>query len=167
LSDTSPMIRPVRAFVAFGANLGEPSAAFDLALLGLGKVPRTRVTAHSALYRTAPIGVEGQPDYINAVIGLETSLAARLLLEALLGLEHQCGRTRDFPMAPRSMDLDLLLYGDAIIDEHDLQVPHPRMHLRAFALVPLAEIAPGTIIPGRGRVADLLPMVADQSIARS
>ncbi len=161
------MKRPVRAFVAFGANLGDPIASFGLALERLATLPDTQVKAHSSLYRTAPIGVENQPDYINAVIEIETGLAARPLLTALLTIEHQNGRTRTFNMAPRSMDLDLLLYGDTSINEDDLQVPHPRMHLRAFALLPLAEIAPETIIPGRGRVVDLLRNVSDQAITRS
>ena len=161
------MPNPVRAFVAFGANLGDPAAAFALALERLDALPGTRVAAQSALYRTAPVGVGAQPDYINAVIALDTTLDARVLLDALLAIEHEGGRTRDFHMAPRTMDLDLLLYGDAVIDEHGLQVPHPRMHLRAFTLVPLAEIAPEVIIPGRGRAADLLPGVADQAIARA
>ncbi|MDI3513628.1 MAG: 2-amino-4-hydroxy-6-hydroxymethyldihydropteridine diphosphokinase [Rhodocyclaceae bacterium] len=156
----------VRAFVAFGANLGDPAAAFALALERLDALPGTRVTAQSALYRTAPIGVEGQPDYINAVIALDTTLGARALLEALLAIEHEGGRTRAFHMAPRTMDLDLLLYGEEVIDEPGLQVPHPRMHLRAFTLLPLAEIAPDVPIPGIGRVAELLPTVAGQAIER-
>lgn len=160
------MSPPVRAFVAFGANLGDPVAAFALALQRLDALPSTRVLARSALYRSAPVGVVGQPDYINAVIELSTSLDARVLLEALLLIEREGGRTRDFHMAPRTMDLDLLLHGEAIIDEPDLQVPHPRMHLRAFTLVPLAEIAPGLHIPRRGAVSDLLAGVADQAISR-
>ena len=156
----------VRAFVAFGANLGDPSAAFVCALQQLGALPGTQVVAYSSLYRTAPVGVEHQPDYINAVIELKTIVAARALLAAMLNIEHHNGRRRDFAMAPRSMDLDLLLYGDATINEDALQVPHPRMHLRAFTLVPLAEIAPDTVIPAYGRVIDLLPGVAAQAIAR-
>ncbi|MCV2216375.1 2-amino-4-hydroxy-6-hydroxymethyldihydropteridine diphosphokinase [Thauera sp. Sel9] len=158
---------PVRAFVAFGANLGDPAAAFALALQRLAGLPGTRIAARSSLYRSAPVGVEGQPDYINAVIELSTTLAARPLLDALLAIEHEGGRRRDGHMAPRTMDLDLLLHGDAVIDEPGLQVPHPRMHLRAFTLVPLAEIAPEACIPGHGRAADLLPGVADQAIARA
>ena len=160
------MPNPVRAFVAFGANLGDPAAAFALALERLDALPGTRVAAQSALYRTAPVGVGAQPDYINAVIALDTTLDARVLLDALLAIEHVGGRTRDFHMAPRTMDLDLLLHGDSIIDEPGLQVPHPRMHVRAFTLLPLAEIAPDTLIPGIGTVAALLPTVADQAISR-
>jgi 2-amino-4-hydroxy-6-hydroxymethyldihydropteridine diphosphokinase len=156
----------VRAFVAFGANLGDPAAAFALALARLDALPTSRVVAQSSLYRTAPIGVQAQPDYLNAVIALDTALDARVLLDALLAIEHEGGRTRDFHMAPRTMDLDLLLHGDSVIDEPGLQVPHPRMHLRAFTLLPLAEIAPDTLIPGIGTVAALLPTVADQAISR-
>jgi len=150
------MTLPLRAFVAFGANLGDPAAAFALALQRLAELPGTRVAAHSSLYRSAPVGVEGQPDYINAVIELSTTLAARPLLDALLTIEHEGGRRRDGHMAPRTMDLDLLLHGDAVIDEPGLVVPHPQMHLRAFVLVPLAEVAPDAVVPGRGRVDALL-----------
>ncbi len=158
--------QPVRAFVAFGANLGDPATAFALAVQRLDALPDTRVVAQSALYRSAPVGVAGQPDYINAVIALDTTLAPRPLLEALLAIEHEGGRSRAYHMAPRTVDLDLLLYGDAVIDEAGLQVPHPRMHERAFALVPLAEIAAEAVIPGRGPVAALLASVADQAISR-
>lgn len=160
------MSRSVRAYVAFGANLGEPVTAFALALERLAALPGTQVVAQSSLYRTAPIGVIGQPDYINAVIALDTRLGARPLLDALLGIEREGGRQRAFHMAPRTMDLDLLLYGEQVIDEHGLQVPHPRMHLRAFTLQPLAEIAPSALIPGLGMAAALLPTVADQAIER-
>ncbi|MHB8786600.1 MAG: 2-amino-4-hydroxy-6-hydroxymethyldihydropteridine diphosphokinase [Thauera sp.] len=156
----------VRAFIAFGANLGDPGAAFALALERLATLPDTRVLAQSSLYRTAPIGVDGQPDYINAVIALDTALGARPLLDALLAIEQEGGRRREFHMAPRTMDLDLLLYGEQVIDAPGLQVPHPRMHLRAFTLLPLAEIAPDMSIPGIGEVATLLPTVADQAIER-
>ena len=160
------MSAPIRAHVAFGANLGDPPAAFALALQRLNALPATRVVAHSSLYRTAAIGVGEQPDYLNAVIALDTALGARALLDALLAIEQEGGRTRAYHQAPRTMDLDLLLYGMAVIDEPGLQVPHPRMHQRAFVLQPLAEIAPGTQIPGQGAVLTLLPRVADQSIAR-
>jgi 2-amino-4-hydroxy-6-hydroxymethyldihydropteridine diphosphokinase len=162
---TPPSV-PVRAYVAFGANLGAPQAAFDFACARLGALAGTRVVARSSLYRSAPVGVAGQPDYINAVIALDTTLAPRALLEALLAIELEGGRTRDFHQAPRTLDLDLLLHADAVIDEPGLQLPHPRMHQRAFVLRPLAEIAPALRIPGRGAVAALLAGVADQAIAR-
>ena len=157
----------VRAYVAFGANLGDPAAAFFEAVQRLDALPGTRVVARSSLYRSAPVGVAGQPDYLNAVIALDTALAPRPLLEALLAIEHDSGRRRDFPMAPRTLDLDLLLHGDAVIDEPGLQVPHPRMHERAFVLLPLLEIAPDVWIPGRGPAREALPAVAGQAIARA
>lgn len=146
----------IRAYIAFGANLGDPAAAFADALQRLDALPGTRVVASSSLYRSAPVGVAGQPDYLNAVIALDTTLAPRALLEALLAIEHDAGRRRDFPMAPRTMDLDLLLHGDAVIDEPGLRVPHPRLHERAFALLPLAMIAPEAHVPGIGTVREAL-----------
>ena len=157
---------PVRAFVAFGANLGDPRAAFALACAQLAALPGTAVVARSSVYRSAPVGVEDQPDYINAVIALDTTLAPRALLEALLAIEAAGGRTRDYHRAPRTMDLDLLLYDDIVVDEPGLQLPHPRMHERAFVLQPLAEIAPAATIPGHGSVQGLLAGVADQAIGR-
>jgi len=157
---------PVRAYVAFGANLGEPRAALLSAIDALSALPETRVVSHSSCYRTAPLGVQGeQPDYTNAVIAIDTTLAPRPLLEALLAIEHAGGRTRDYHQAPRTMDLDLLMHGDAIVEEPDLILPHPRMHLRAFVLHPLAEIAPDASVPGIGPIAALLPGVGDQQIS--
>lgn len=158
---------PVRAYVAFGANLGDPLAALAYALEQLAALPDTRVVAHSSCYRSAPVGVaDAQPDYINAVIALDTALAPRPLLDALLAIEHAGGRIRAYQLAPRTVDLDLLLHGSAVIDEPGLILPHPRMHVRAFVLHPLAEIAPDLVIPGAGPVAELLPTVADQAISR-
>ena len=156
----------IRAYIAFGANLGDPVAAFAEALQRLDALPDTRVVARSSLYRSTPVGVAGQPDYLNAVIALDTALAPRPLLEALLTIEHDAGRRRDFPMAPRTLDLDLLLFDDDVIDTPRLLLPHPRMHLRAFVMAPLAEIAPDCRIPGRGSVAAWLPAVANQNIER-
>jgi 2-amino-4-hydroxy-6-hydroxymethyldihydropteridine diphosphokinase len=155
-----------RAFVAFGANLGDPVAACAFALERIRKLPGTAVLRCSSLYRTAPVGVSGQPDYTNAVIEIETTLAAGELLEGLLAIEQQAGRTRLTRHAARLLDLDLLLYRDCEIRSAVLEVPHPRMHTRAFVLVPLAEIAPDATIPGRGKVADLLPSVANQTVVR-
>lgn len=157
---------PVRAFVALGANLGDAAAALDSAFAALDDLPGTRLLARSSLYRSAPIGVTGHPDYLNAVAAIDTTLTAPDLLAALLDLESSHGRRRETELAPRTLDLDLLLYGDATIALPGLDVPHPRMHLRAFVLVPLAEIAPDTDIPGRGRAADLLDTVRDQRIER-
>jgi 2-amino-4-hydroxy-6-hydroxymethyldihydropteridine diphosphokinase len=162
-----PSPRPcVRAFVAFGANLGDPATAFADARERIAALPGTRIVCCSSLYRTTPLGVSDQPDYTNAVIEIETRLGAAELLGALLDIEHQGGRTRVTHHAPRIVDLDLLLYDEHIISAPGLEVPHPRMHRRAFVLVPLAEIAPEVSIPGRGRVAALLPRVADQAVHR-
>ena len=154
----------VTAFIGLGANLGDPAAAIGDACDALAALPDTRLTACSPLYRSAPVGVSGQPDYINAVARLETRLAPEALLEALLRIEAGAGRTREFHMAPRTLDMDLLLHGETRIDTPTLHLPHPRMHLRAFVLRPLADLAPELMIPGVGRVADLLPAVADQAI---
>lgn len=164
------MTAPTRAYVAFGANLGDPAAAFALALERIAALPGTRIAARSALYRTAPVGVgvdlSGQPDYTNAVIALDTTLAPHALLDALLAIEHEGGRTRDYHQAPRTMDLDLLLHGDTVLDDPGLVLPHPRMHQRAFVLQPLAEIAPTAVVPRHGAVADLLAGVSGQAIQR-
>ncbi|WP_332672664.1 2-amino-4-hydroxy-6-hydroxymethyldihydropteridine diphosphokinase [Aromatoleum sp.] len=155
-----------RAYVALGANLGDARETLEAALRALGELPDTQLVARSSLYRTAPVGISGQPDYINAVAALDTALSPQALLDALLALEARHGRTREFPLAARTLDLDLLLYGDRVIDLPALQVPHPRMHLRAFVLMPLAEIAPALSLPGRGAVADLLPDVSGQPVER-
>ncbi|NMG28504.1 2-amino-4-hydroxy-6-hydroxymethyldihydropteridine diphosphokinase [Aromatoleum evansii] len=161
-----PHGNPVRAFIALGANLGDTAAALDSAFAALDALPGTRLVARSGLYRTAPIGVTGHPDYLNAVAEVETTLPAQKLLNTLLTLEALHGRRRETELAPRTLDLDLLLYGDATISQPGLEIPHPRMHQRAFVLVPLAEIAPDTAIPGHGRAADLLDAVGDQRIER-
>jgi 2-amino-4-hydroxy-6-hydroxymethyldihydropteridine diphosphokinase len=156
----------VRAFIALGANLGDPEAQVRLAMSQLGELPRTRLLAASSLYRSAPVGVGEQPDFANAVAEIETALGARALLEALLALEARFGRERPSPGAARTLDLDLLLYGERVIAEPGLVVPHPRMHERAFVLVPLAEIAPDIVIPGRGAARALLARVQDQTILK-
>ena len=125
-----------------------------------------RASSGAPASRTAPVGVTGHPDYLNAVAAIDTALTAPDLLKALLDLESSHGRRRETELAPRTLDLDLLLYGDATIALPGLEVPHPRMHQRAFVLAPLAEIAPDADIPGRGRVADLLDAVRDQRIER-
>jgi 2-amino-4-hydroxy-6-hydroxymethyldihydropteridine diphosphokinase len=145
------MREPVTAYVALGANLGDAQQAVRAAMDRLDALPQTRVTARSSLYRTAPVGASG-PDFINAVVRLQTALTAPDLLDRLLAIELDAGRERPFPNAPRTLDLDLLLYGDARIDSARLTVPHPRMRERAFVLVPLAEIAP-TVVPSNALAA--------------
>ncbi len=153
------------AYVALGANLGDAHAAIHDALRRLDELPDTRLVRSSSIYRTAPIDSSG-PDYLNAVAELSTGLAPRELLARLLVIELDHGRERPYRNAPRTLDLDLLLYADAVIVTAELTVPHPRMHQRAFVLQPLAELAPGLLIPGHGTVAAALPSVADQRIDR-
>ncbi len=132
---------PVNAFVALGANLGDAKHTVAQALMDMGNLPHTRLLAASSLYQTAPINSSG-PDYINAVAHIATHLPAPLLLQALQQLELAAGRQRSHINAPRTLDLDLLLYGSAQIFSDSLTVPHPRMHVRSFVLQPLAEVAP-------------------------
>lgn len=140
------------ALVGLGANLGAAAATLRHAFKDLDAVPGTRLLRASRLYRSPAWGRTDQPDFVNAVAMLETALPARELLDALLGIELDAGRERkpDERWGPRTLDLDLLLYGDAVIDEPGLRVPHPHLHERSFALLPLVEIAPDAMIPGLG-----------------
>jgi len=153
-------------FVGLGSNLADPCTQVSRALRALGDLPHTRVLAHSSLYRSAPVGYLEQPDFINAVAQLETALSPRALLDELLALEKECGRTREFINAPRTLDLDLLLYAELRHHEHGLTIPHPQMHRRAFVLRPLLEIAPDCTIPGIGAAAEALRECGDQQLER-
>jgi 2-amino-4-hydroxy-6-hydroxymethyldihydropteridine diphosphokinase len=153
------------AYVGIGANLGDASANVIDAIARLAALPDTRLLRHSASYRTAPIDSSGD-DYINAVACIDTPMSAPGLLAALHGIEQAHGRERPYRNAPRTLDLDLLLYGDERIDLPALQVPHPRMGERAFVLVPLLEIAPDIVIPGRGPARQLVAAVAGQGILK-
>lgn len=159
---------PVTAWIGVGANLGDPAAAVRSALDLLGQMAQCQLTRQSSLYRSAPVGAntEGQPDYVNAVAGLLTTLPALELLDALFAVERRFGRTRSFRNAPRTLDLDLLLYGDEVIDMPALRIPHPRMHERAFVLLPLAEVAPTLHIPRLGSVESLLRSLDTATITR-
>ena len=154
------------AYVALGANIGDPAATVVAAFTVLADLPQSRVLRTSSLYRTVPLGLRNQPDFINAAAALETTLGAEALLDALLAIEARFGRHRRGRNGPRTLDLDLLLHNDSQIDQPRLTVPHPRLHLRAFVLCPLAEIAPDLTIPGRGSVAAWLPAVANQGVVR-
>ncbi|QOF77071.1 2-amino-4-hydroxy-6-hydroxymethyldihydropteridine diphosphokinase [Variovorax sp. 38R] len=134
----------VQAFVAIGANLGDAEAAVKAAMAAIGALQRTQVTARSSLYRSEPVDAEG-PDFINAVVAVRTGLDAEQFLVALQRLETLAGRERPFPNAPRTLDLDLLMHGNSVIDTPALTLPHPRMRERAFVLKPLAEIAPDKV----------------------
>ncbi|HQS57363.1 MAG: 2-amino-4-hydroxy-6-hydroxymethyldihydropteridine diphosphokinase [Gallionellales bacterium 35-53-114] len=138
------------AFIGLGSNLANPSAQVLQAMQAIDCLPETRVLARSSLYRSAPVGYLDQPDFINAVVRVETALAPLALLQALLALEQENGRTREFQNAPRTLDLDVLLYDEIRHHQHGLTLPHPQMHKRAFVLQPLLEIAPGCVIPGVG-----------------
>ncbi len=146
-----------RAFIGLGSNLGDREAMVLRALAALAASPAIDVLAVSSFRETDPVGYLDQPRFLNAAAVLETELPARDLLRNLLDIERSLGRTREGPpLGPRTIDLDLLVYGDESIAEAGLQVPHPHVHERRFALEPLAEIAPGLVIPGRGSVEDLL-----------
>lgn len=145
-----------RAYVALGANLGDREGTIRLALALLESRPGVTVVRASTLRETEPWGPVPQTRYLNGVVALDTSLDPRSLLEALLGVERDLGRVRGERWGPRTIDLDLLLHGDAELDEPGLELPHPRLHERAFVLEPLAELDPELVVPGRGRVAELL-----------
>lgn len=154
------------AYIGLGSNLGEPRVQLLAAFDALGRIAETRVTAKSSLYRSAPVGYADQPPYLNAVARLETSLAPQALLDHLQEIERSLGRERSFRNAPRTLDLDLLLYGTERIDTAALRVPHPRMHERAFVLLPLLELDPAAVIPGRGSAIELLRACAAQAADR-
>lgn len=184
----------VRCFVALGANLGDPVATVNAAIDVLRALPRTRFVAASSLYRTAPVGLKHQPDFINAVVEVRLACPqcdalgrpcaageptrsgapripcavppAPTFLQSLFEIEAGFGRQRSVRNAPRTLDLDLLLYGELVSDDPSLTLPHPRLHERAFVLAPLAELAPDLAIPGRGAVADLLSRCGGQRIER-
>lgn len=156
------MSTPVRACVGLGGNIGDVAAALRDALAALDALPGTRLLRASGLYRTPAWGVQDQPDFVNAAALLATTLSPRALLDALLAIERAHGRERAADgsrWGPRTLDLDLLLYGDAVIDEPGLVVPHPQLHARAFVLVPLADVAADVEVPGHGRVDALLAAV--------
>ena len=155
----------VLVHIGLGANLGDARAALAAAVQSLAGLASTELSAVSPTYRSAPIDAAG-PDYLNAVVQLRTGLAPEVLLAALQRIEAAHGRERPYRNAPRTLDLDLLLYGDELIDTPLLSVPHPRLHERAFVLLPLADVAPDAIVPGRGAVQSLLPGVAGQRIER-
>ncbi len=156
----------IRAFVALGSNLGYPQATVQAALAALQSLPGSALAAASPLYRSVPVGLKNQPDFINAVAALDTQLSADNLLDELFAIEARFGRKREFHHAPRTLDLDLLLYGNETRSTPRLTLPHPRMHERAFVLLPLVEIAPETVIPGHGAAVALLEGVRDQVLVR-
>ena len=153
------------AFVGLGANLGDARATVEAALEALARLPATRLIARSSLYVSAPLDATGA-DFVNAVAALDTELEARTLLTELQGIERSHGRERPYRNAPRTLDLDLLLFGDDCVADNALTVPHPRLAQRAFVLLPLAEIAPHLRLPDGRTIASLTPAVADQRLNR-
>lgn len=155
----------ITAYIGIGANLGDAHAMVEYAIAKLRSLPQTQIEQASSLFITAPIDSSGD-DYINAVVAVNTELEALTLLEHLQALELSCGRERPYRNAPRTLDLDLLLYGQQIIDVPHLTVPHPRMTERAFVLIPLLQLDPFIQIPGKGAAHQFAPEVADQGIRK-
>jgi 2-amino-4-hydroxy-6-hydroxymethyldihydropteridine diphosphokinase len=158
-------VGPVLAYVGVGANLDRPREQVEQGIDALRSLPHTQLTAASSLYASAPVDAPG-PDYINAVVALQTSLDPVALLQALHRIEARFGRERSTRNAPRPLDLDLLLYGETRSDQPSLQLPHPRLHQRAFVLRPLLEIAPQLHVPGLGPLAPWLERAREQRVTR-
>lgn len=155
-----------KAYVALGSNLHDPMAQITQCFADLARIPKTEVVARSSLYSSAPVGCGEQADFINAVAELSTDLTPQELLQELFEMEHRHGRQRRTQNAPRTLDLDLLSFDQLISTEHHLTLPHPRMHERAFVLMPLCEIAPNYVIPGKGRASEYLLNCSAQTISR-
>jgi 2-amino-4-hydroxy-6-hydroxymethyldihydropteridine diphosphokinase len=153
-------------YIGLGSNLADPRVQVENGLHALAGLAKTRLVRSSRLYRSAPWGRADQPEFVNAVAELDTTLAPQALLDALLGIERQAGRERDSTRwGPRVLDMDILLYGDLVLDTPGLHVPHPHLHERVFVLMPLCEIAPELQIPGKGR-ADVLLSQLDATACR-
>ncbi len=159
------MTAAIQAYIGLGANLGNPLQTLRDALDALRIVPQSRIDALSSFYLSEPVDAGGD-DYVNAVARVQTTLAPHALLAALQEIEHRFGRERPFRNAPRTLDLDLLLYGELTIHDAQLEVPHPRMMARAFVLLPLLELDADIRVPGQGRASDFLPAVRGQQIRR-
>lgn len=156
----------IEAFIGIGSNLGEPAVQVRRAVQALDQPPSLRCAACSSLYETDPVGYLDQPRFINAVARVHTTLDPLALLERLRIIEAAQGRQRSIPNGPRTVDLDLLLYGDQPVNQEGLVVPHPRMQDRAFVLLPLLELAPSIRIPGIGPAADRLATISAQGVVR-
>lgn len=152
----------VRAYIGLGSNLADREGTIEQAVGLLGAEPGIEVVSVSSLRETEPWGRVAQPAFLNGAVALETTLEPRALLGVLLDVERRLGRVRDERWGPRTIDLDLLLYGDVVLDEPGLTVPHPLLHERAFVLEPLQELDPELAVPGRGSVADLLAALAGE-----
>jgi len=149
----------VKVYIGLGSNLNDPQSQLKKAIISLEMVPSTTVVMTSSFYKSKPVGPQDQPDYINAVVELDTELSAQVLMDYLQGIENEQGRVREQKWGPRTLDLDILLYGDEIIQGDHLEIPHVEMHKRGFVLLPLDEISPDCVIPGVGSVQTLLQQV--------
>jgi len=150
------------AYIGLGSNLEDPCSQLQSALVAIGELPDTSLVAQSSLYRSAPLGFPDQPDFVNAVAKIATTLSPQSLLQALLQIELRHGRERTFRNAPRTLDLDILLYDDIQLHEQGLTIPHPQMHRRAFVLLPLIEVEPNASIPDVGEAKSVLLECKDQ-----
>lgn len=157
---------PSLAFIALGSNLDDPVYHVERGFKELAQLPQTRLLDRSSLYRSAPVGRLDQPDFVNAVASIETMLAPLELLDALLAIEQRHGRVRESLNAPRTLDLDILIYDDVVLHKEELTLPHPRMAERGFVLVPLMEISPDCDIPGLGSIAPLAAACGSQRLER-
>jgi 2-amino-4-hydroxy-6-hydroxymethyldihydropteridine diphosphokinase len=156
---------PVVAYIGLGSNLEQPLEQLHTAVLAMMGRPGLQVEKVSRYYASAPIGGVEQPEFVNAVAKVTTTLSAPALMQLLLDIETAQRRQRGVKNGPRTLDLDILLYGDRVIDDEQLVIPHPRAHERAFVLLPLLELAPDVVIPGKGPAVDYLASVAEQAIA--
>lgn len=159
------MAASVTSYIGIGSNLGDAKGNVERAIQSLDQLPKTALDARSSLFRTAPVEADGD-DYINAVARIQTKLPPQELLDALQALELQFGRERPYLNAPRTLDLDILLYGSEVMQTETLAIPHPRLHQRAFALIPLLQLDPFVTIPGHGPAHAFAPNVADQVIQK-
>ena len=161
------MTERVIAYIGLGSNLDQPAQQLETAFTALNKISNSRVVNRSSLYSSKPMGPADQPDYVNAVAELETALDPQHLLLAMQAIELLQGRDRSGERwGPRTLDLDLLLYGDEVIDTENLQVPHPGITERDFVLIPLAEIAPDVIVPGQPPMKQLLKACTNYDLVR-
>jgi 2-amino-4-hydroxy-6-hydroxymethyldihydropteridine diphosphokinase len=157
---------PAIAYIGIGSNIGEPQAQVARALRELEGLPDTRLIRYSSLYETEPVGLRDQPGFINAVAIVETALSPRVLLDGLLDIEQRHGRVRAMKNGPRTLDLDILLYGKMRVHEDGLTIPHPRMHERGFVLEPLFEVDADCEIPGLGRAAQFRKQTLNQGVKK-
>ncbi len=146
----------IKAYIGLGSNLDDPQSQLKKAIIAMEMVPSTSVVKTSSFYRSKPVGPQDQPDYVNAVVELDTELSASVLLDYLQAIENEQGRERKIKWGARTLDLDILLFGDETINNDRLQIPHVEMHNRGFVLLPLNEIFPDCMIPGVGAVSSLL-----------